>query len=217
MSDKKSQNTKDTKPKSNKERQEKVIENVKENLSSTGEKKLEPAMKKAGYSDSYARASTQMKDTRTFREKFDELMPEEEIMGWHNNLGNAKKTQQMMVGKDVSDEDIEAWVSGINCVLYKIVEGSSMKTVLYWARDNKAIKDAIDMAYKIRGDYSAEKTEDVTANPFMKMTDAELAQSIKEAEAFLTKESPTVPKSADTTEKLEDGTDPEEINKPGAK
>lgn len=196
----------------NKERQEKVAKAIAENVGQTGAKNVKNAMARSGYSPSYSKNSMADK-TKTFREKFDELLPEEKILGWHNQLGDAKKTQQMTVGLEVPDEDIEVWVEGINCVLYKIVEGKAFKTVLFWARDNKAVKDAIEMAYKIRGDYAPDKVEDVSANPFLKMSDTELQQALNEAEAFLTKKSPNVPKSADTTESLEEKIEKEEAAK----
>jgi hypothetical protein len=202
----------DSKPSGvNKVRQEKVVEEVAKNLSTTGKKNVSSAMVKSDYSPHYARQAVADK-TKTFIEKFNEIMPEEKILGWHSQLGDAKKTQQMMVGLDVPDEDIEQWVERCNCVLYKIVEGKQMKTVLFWARDNKAVKDAIEMAYKIRGDYAPDKVEDVSANPFLKMSDAELQQALNEAEAFLTKKSPNVPKTADTTESLEEKINEEKSN-----
>jgi hypothetical protein len=210
MSDEKSQKTSNSNVKKPHERVEKAVEHIQENIRQTGQKNVKSAMEKSGYSPSYAQKS-KVDKTKTFMEKFNEIMPEETILGWHNNLGNAKKTMQLQVDLGVEDEYIEEWVQSINCVLYKIIEGKLYKTVLYWARDNKAMKDAIDMAYKLRGDYAPDKVEDVSKNPFMKMTDGELAQALAEAEAFLTKKSPNVPKTADTTEPLKDKVDQEEL------
>ena len=201
MNDKQSQKPKQATVKPNLERQEKVVEAVAENMGKTGKKNVSSAMIKSGYSKSYS-ANSEADKTLTFMEKFNKIMPEETILGWHNNLGNAKKTQQLQIDKAITDEYIEEWIASVNGVIYKIVEGKLYKTVLFWTRDNKAVKDAIDMAYKLRGDFAPQKHEEINANPFMKMSDSELAQALREAEAFLSKKSPNVPKSADTTESV---------------
>ena len=204
MSTEKSQKTTRGKESEHLDRQNRVVKAVAENLRDTGQKNVRSAMKKAGYSPSYSESTGQIQKTETFMEKFNKIMPEETILGWHNNLGNAKKTQQLTIDKGVKDEVIESWVDSINGVIHKIIEGKLYKTVLFWTRDNKAVKDAIEMAYKLRGDYAPEKHEEINANPFMKMSDSELALALAEAEAFLTKKTPNVPKTADTTESVED-------------
>ena len=189
---------------------DKAVEHISNNVRYTGSKNVRSAMEKAGYSKSYSQKSAVDK-SQTFMEKFNEIMPEETILGWHNNLGNAKRTQQLTIDKGVDDAVIEAWIISVNGVIHKIIEGKLYKTVLFWTRDNKAVKDAIDMAYKLRGDFAPQKHEEINANPFMKMSDSELAQALREAEAFLSKKSPTVPKSADTRETVGEKNEQEEL------
>lgn len=55
----------------------------------------------------------------------------------------------------MSDEEIGEMLAEINCKLRRVVHGEMARHVYYWAMDNKAVKDALDMAYKIGGRYAS--------------------------------------------------------------
>ncbi len=58
----------------------------------------------------------------------------------------------------LTDKEIIAMLAEVNCKVRRIVHGETARHVYYWAADNKARKDALDMAYKIRGTYAPEKS-----------------------------------------------------------
>lgn len=66
--------------------------------------------------------------------------------------------EQALQRTDLSDEEIREMLAEVNCKVKRIVHGETSRHVYYWAADNKAVKDALDMAYKIRGTYAPEKS-----------------------------------------------------------
>lgn len=70
----------------------------------------------------------------------------------------------------LTDEEIIAMLAEVNCKVKRIVHGETARHVYFWAADNKGRKDAIDMAYKVKGLYAPEKsvslklTADLKAN-----------------------------------------------------
>ena len=70
----------------------------------------------------------------------------------------------------MTDKMITDLLATVNCTPQKFQHGDTANHVWYWAADNKARKDALDMAYKIKGRYSAEKhqvrfTDDLEDTP----------------------------------------------------
>lgn len=59
----------------------------------------------------------------------------------------------------MSDQDIIEMISEMNCVVKRIVHRWGGRDVYYFAADNTARDKALDKAYKIRGEYAAEKHE----------------------------------------------------------
>lgn len=57
----------------------------------------------------------------------------------------------------LSDEEIKDMLAEINCKVRRIVHRDISRDVYYWAMDNKAVKDALDMAYKLKGHYQDNK------------------------------------------------------------
>lgn len=64
----------------------------------------------------------------------------------------------------LTDQEIIQMLAEVNCKVRRIVHGNTARHVYYWAVDNKAVKDALDMAYKLRGDYAPEKRVNTNLN-----------------------------------------------------
>lgn len=64
---------------------------------------------------------------------------------------------------NLSDSEIVDMLAEVNCKVRRIVHGETARHVYFWAADNKARKDALDMGYKLRGAYAPEKHVSVTA------------------------------------------------------
>ncbi|EKE25681.1 MAG: hypothetical protein ACD_5C00075G0013 [uncultured bacterium] len=157
---------------------------VKDILENTG-KSVSKAMLDAGYSPSYAKNPQDFKKTRKWKEIMDDKLSEEMVAEVHAELLKATKLEQAIFPLGVADELIRLIVSEVGCVVMKIVELMGKKYVWYRAPDAAAKKAAVDMVYKLRGKYAAEKFEEV--NPLKKLSNAELAEKKKVLLDFLLK------------------------------
>lgn len=61
----------------------------------------------------------------------------------------------------LSDEEIRELLLEVNCKVRRIVHSEHARYVYFWCADNKARKDALDMAYKLKGNYAPSKTVSV--------------------------------------------------------
>lgn len=79
--------------------------------------------------------------------------------GRHNEkqTGEAEKMDYEQERTTLTDEEIIEMLAEVNCKVRRIVHGESARHVYFWAADNKALKDGLDMAYKLKGKYAAEK------------------------------------------------------------
>lgn len=82
----------------------------------------------------------------------------------------------------LTDEQIIGMLAEVNCTVRRIVHGQTARHVYYWVADNKARKDALDMAYKLKGHYAPEK-KDVTVdvNSFNEYSNDDLDRIAKES------------------------------------
>lgn len=132
---------------------------------STGE-----AMRQAGYAPGMVKNPQDLTRSKSWQDLMNEYLPEESLVQWHKQLGNSHSLEHMVLGlgpkltKDlvdgdgkISDEQALAMLSDANCVVRKIVHGPQARHVYYFAPDNRARKDALDMAYKLRGSYAPDK------------------------------------------------------------
>lgn len=140
----------------------------------------------AGYAPSTA--SDQPKRTRlgkNFRQLLDEIMPEEDIVKQHEALLKSRKLDHMVFPTKLEDEEIAELLASANCILRKVVHSEQAKHAYFWSPDNRARKDALDMLYKIKGNYAPEKFEDVS--PYKNLSTEELLERKKAAIAFFKK------------------------------
>jgi hypothetical protein len=157
----------------------KVLENRGKGMS------MQQAMLEAGFSPAYAKNSHQLKNTKTWKQLMKDFLPDHEVAETHSRLMRAHKLEHSMFPRDLEDDEIIELLGDVNCVVRKIKEIMGMKHVWYWAADNKAQKDAVDMAYKLKGKYAAEKLD--ISRPLKDMSDEELMAAIRENKQFLTK------------------------------
>lgn len=156
-------------------------EELKKNL---GQKSINQAAKDSEYSESYAR-SGQLQKTKTFKQLVDEHLSDEKVVKRHGFLLESRRLDHMVFPPKMEDELIEELLESVNCTLRKIVHGEQAKHAYFWSADNKAVKDALDMAYKLKGSYAPEKIQDVSE--YASLSTAELAKRKQAAVAFYKK------------------------------
>jgi hypothetical protein len=95
-----------------------------------------------------------------FQELLNEYLPAGEVLEAHKGLLRAARVDHLVFPKDesvISDEEITAMLDQVNCKVRKIAHGEQARHVYFFSPDNRARKDAIDMAYKLRGSYAEDK------------------------------------------------------------
>lgn len=145
------------------------------------------AMRETGYALTTSLKPSNLTKSKAWSELLDEYLPQNEILDTHKALLRASNLDHMTFplgpktqleieswhaeretaalklkkpyirGETISDEDITAILAEKNCTVRKIVHGEQARHVYFWSADNRARKDALDMAYKLRGTYAAEK------------------------------------------------------------
>ena len=153
-------------------KQKRAIENAVENRGN-----ISKAMRDAGYPASTAKNPKNLTESRAWKEIMEDALPDKDIAAHHKALLNAKSLDHMVfplegsdkqtkdLGKQqakLTDVDIIDMLAEEGCNVKRIIHGEQARHVYFWSNDNNSRKAAIDMAYKLKGNYAAEKS--VVAN-----------------------------------------------------
>lgn len=76
--------------------------------------------------------------------------------GGHDVEPEAAMPEEHKERTSLTDKEIIGMLAEVNCKVRRIVHGETARHVYFWAADNKARKDALDMAYKLKGRYPRE-------------------------------------------------------------
>lgn len=154
------------------ERHKLVLKRISENLGkgmSLGE-----AMRKEGYSESYANNPQQLRETRSWTTLLKEELSDGELMKVHKSLLNSTRLDHMVFPplttskkkkKDegekevLTDEMIEEFLESVNCKVKKIIHGEMARHVYFWSYDNLARDKALDKGYKLKGKYEPDRVD----------------------------------------------------------
>jgi len=163
-------------------KQQRAIDNVVVNGGN-----LYKAMIDAGYSPATAHTPQKLTESRAWKQIVDEFLPDESLGQAHRQLLGAttldhmvfplgpkgedddnfsgstpdKDTTPDQIKKDrtkLTDGEIIDLLADTGCTVRKIVHGETARHVYFWSIDNNARKNALDMAYKLKGSYAPEKS-----------------------------------------------------------
>lgn len=149
-------------------------------------KSLYQAMIDDGYSEEYARGG-HIKNKKTFQKLLQERLGDDKLSNIHRQLLVSKKLDYMLFTHEIKDADIYELMESVGCTPKKIIHGIQGTHVWFWLPDSKSRKDALEMAYKLRGDFAAEKI--AVEGGLSAMSDADLADLIKsQKKRFLKKD-----------------------------
>ncbi len=87
----------------------------------------------------------------------DDALSDEKLRQAHEELMNQARFEYFVFPKAMEDTEIEEKVSAVGVELVVIQPGEKGKYAFYKTIDANARKAAIDMAYKLKGSYAAEK------------------------------------------------------------
>lgn len=115
-------------------------------------------MLQAGYAKGYANSPDKIKKTITWEDLMEKNLPDAEITKRHNELLSSMTIDNYVFTILLDDKEIKEIVeSAAGCKLIKITRSSNNARAYFSVPDNRSRKDAIDMAYKLKGKYSPDK------------------------------------------------------------
>lgn len=155
---------------------------------------MKAALKKAGYSPAVQKNPHKVTRSKTWKQLMDEYLPEDYLAEKHRELMEANSIHHYVfphgtAKKDprITDAEIRSIVESVpGCrLVYIKLDKFLGKVAYYQSPDNKARKDALDMAFKLRGSYSPEKID--MKGRFSHLSNAELAAAIAKVKKQLLK------------------------------
>jgi hypothetical protein len=157
-----------------------VLKNITENHRSVSR-----AMIEAGYSKHTASKPSNLTKTKSWQELMQQYLPDDLLAQKHFELLNSTNIDHLVFplgpkGQDddnfsggkvdkskkkdairvertsLTDKEIIEMLADVNCKVRRIVHGETARHVYFWSADNKARKDGLDMAYKMKSRYQDE-------------------------------------------------------------
>ncbi|MFA6171982.1 MAG: hypothetical protein WCW77_00570 [Patescibacteria group bacterium] len=144
-------------------KQKKVFQKMVENGGS-----IRKAAKEVGYSDAMANNPQKITESTGFKELMNEAgLSHENLLKTHKELLSSASLNWVTFSKPkgkgykpLKDEEIKIIVeSAPGCKLIRIIRTLGEATAYYHSPDTRSRKEALNMAYKLNGDYAAEKKE----------------------------------------------------------
>lgn len=121
---------------------------------------LGPAMIAVGYAPLTAKTPSNLTNSKAWNDLLDEYLPRSDVLETHKGLLKASNLDHQTFPLEtpaLTDAHIIEMFTELNCKVRRIVHGEQARHVYFWAADNRARKDGLEMAYKLRGDYAPEK------------------------------------------------------------
>ena len=148
--------------------------------------KIADAIRSAGLSENIATHPGMLTKSAPFIDLLNEYLPDGELLETHRGLLKAARIDHMVFAdgpKDalaaaewlanknakaentrvwtyddiLTDDDIVSMLAEKNCDVRRISRTENSRHVYFWSPDSKARKDALDLAYKLKGSYAADK------------------------------------------------------------
>lgn len=134
------------------ERQKKAIKKVVERGGNVSK-----SMREAGYSPKTAKNPKKLTESKAWEELMEQNLPDKDLAKAHKRLMNSNRIDHMVFPLNITDNEIKELMASVNCIVKKFMHSETQTHIWFWSPDNKARKDALDMAYKLKGKYAPEK------------------------------------------------------------
>lgn len=159
---------------------------IKKMIENGGKQSVSKTMLEVGFSPGYAHNPHKLRNTKQFKKLFGQMISDEELIDHHKKLLNSHRIEHAVFPLALDDDEITELLESVNCTVRKIRHSESQKHAWFWAPDNRARKDGLDMAYKVQGRYAPEKI-DIAKRPLEDFSDEEIRELEKELIRQLTK------------------------------
>lgn len=118
-------------------------------------------MLKAGYAKAYSHNPHQMKKTLSWQELMDKNLPDSLLSTTHNELMTSATISSQAFDPKLKDKEIKTVIESTSgCRLLHIVRDQTHVTAYFSVPDGRIRKDAVDMAYKLKGKYPKGQAEE---------------------------------------------------------
>ena len=133
------------------------------------------AMREAGYSKHTANRPSDVTNSVAWQNLMDKYIPDEYIAAKHAELAEATIFKSLVIpyseDKVPVEEEIRKLIEiapGTTYLGHSVISTLVQKNlrIEYLVPDYRSRKDAIDLAYKVRGKYSSAKKQPITERPF---------------------------------------------------
>lgn len=133
-------------------RQRKAVEKLVEN----GGKSVSGAMRAAGYSPATAENPSKLTKSKSWQQLLDQYLPEKKLTEAHKKLLNAKYLDHMVFPLATEEDTVRELLKSVGCTVRRFQYGETALHCWFWAPNTKAIKDAVELGYKVRGKLKAD-------------------------------------------------------------
>lgn len=160
-------------------REETLAEKIKENLLAGNKLNKTELLRESGYHP----GSVEVFKKKSFLATLNEILPDELVVKAHRALIKNKFVVEKIFPKEMDDLDITEICSHMGRVI-KIFEAEvafrgKVKVCYLAVMNTKAASDGVDMAYKLKGAYAAEKHTLNINQDFAEMSDEELEEAVR--------------------------------------
>jgi len=107
-------------------------------------------------------------------------LPDDLLAEHHNKLFKQVQTSYFTFPKSMSDEEIIEHVNANGIDVITVRESDKGKLAFYTIPDANAIKNGLDMAYKLKGSYAAEKSMALNLNVDAHIEDKDGLEAIRQ-------------------------------------
>lgn len=169
------------------ENQKIVAKRVAAKVGKGGKVSISKEMRESGvYSESVSKNPEKLTGSKGWKELMERYLPDETLGAIHEELLNAKHLDHMVFPPTakLTDPEIKEYIEACGCKLRRISHGEQAIHVFFYAPDNRARKDALDMAFKLKGRYAPLRVY-TEPDPLEDLPDDELNRQLKEAESEL--------------------------------
>jgi hypothetical protein len=116
-------------------------------------------MLEVGYDENTAKNPKNLTDSKGWKELMDKHLPDNLLTQKHKELLEQKQLAYFVFSKKLENEEIEEHMLANGLDLIVIRETDKGKMAFYSITDANARKNALDMAYKLKGLYASEKLD----------------------------------------------------------
>lgn len=139
------------------------------------------AMKEIGYAPNSAKNPQTLTNSLGWEELLEKYLPDSELGRTHRDLLKACSIDHRTFPPKMSNKGIKETIESISgCTLIRIAEGELAKHAYFWTPDGQSRKSGLDMAYKLKGKYAAQKIKFADDND--DLSDEELAEELARRE-----------------------------------